>query len=130
MMGRSLLRVFGVVGIAVLALAVGITGCKVEEKKAGDSTSKGTAARKSTAKQTVSEKAKVEFYVMSMCPFGVKVEDAIAPVLAKIGGDVDFSTQLINSALDIAALASTFDDRRVVFVDDHLLGTAEITESD
>jgi 2-hydroxychromene-2-carboxylate isomerase len=54
----------------------------------------------STAKQTVAEKAKVEFYVMSQCPFGTQVEDAIAPVLKKFGGDVDFSIDFIGSEKD------------------------------
>ncbi|MBW1810011.1 MAG: hypothetical protein JRJ87_17575 [Deltaproteobacteria bacterium] len=80
--------------VAITAFALAITGCKVGERKAGDSSSKGGAA-KTAAKSTVSEKAKVEFYVMSMCPFGVKVEDAIAPVIAKMGGDIDFSIDFI-----------------------------------
>jgi glutaredoxin len=45
--------------------------------------------------QTVSEKAKVEFYVMSQCPFGLQVEKGIAPVLKKMGGDLDFSLDFI-----------------------------------
>jgi predicted DsbA family dithiol-disulfide isomerase len=47
------------------------------------------------AEQTVSEKAKVEFFVMSQCPFGTQVETGIAPVLKKIGGDVDFTLDFI-----------------------------------
>ncbi|MBN2368170.1 hypothetical protein JXC34_04050 [Candidatus Woesearchaeota archaeon] len=43
------------------------------------------------------EKAKLEFYVMSQCPFGTQVEDAIAPVLAKMGDGIEFSLDFIVS---------------------------------
>ncbi|MFH0875508.1 MAG: GILT family protein [archaeon] len=39
--------------------------------------------------------SKVEFYVMSQCPYGTQVEDGIAPVLKKLGGSVDFSLNFI-----------------------------------
>lgn len=38
---------------------------------------------------------KVEFYVMSQCPYGTQVEDAIAPVLDKLGSNVDFHLDFI-----------------------------------
>ncbi len=38
---------------------------------------------------------KVEFYVMSQCPFGVKVEDAVKPALDKLGKYVDFNLEYI-----------------------------------
>ncbi len=47
------------------------------------------------AEQTVSDRAKVEFFIMSQCPFGTQVEAGIAPVLKKIGGDVDFTLDFI-----------------------------------
>ncbi|MFH1054989.1 MAG: DsbA family protein [Candidatus Altiarchaeota archaeon] len=40
-------------------------------------------------------KAKLEFYVMSQCPYGVQVLDGIAPVLKKMGGYVDFRVNFI-----------------------------------
>jgi predicted DsbA family dithiol-disulfide isomerase len=72
--------------------AIAISGCKKPE---GEATPKTTAA-----KATVAEKAKVEFYVMSQCPFGVRVEDAIAPVLKKFGSDVDFTLDFIGNEKD------------------------------
>ncbi|RME23440.1 MAG: hypothetical protein D6806_11280, partial [Deltaproteobacteria bacterium] len=56
-----------------------------------------TTTAASTAKQTVSEKAKVEFFIMSKCPFGVRVMDAIVPVLEKMGGNVDFTVDFIGN---------------------------------
>jgi predicted DsbA family dithiol-disulfide isomerase len=40
-------------------------------------------------------KAKVEFYVMSQCPYGTQVEEAIYPVLQKLGNAVDFQLNFI-----------------------------------
>ncbi|MFH0860114.1 MAG: hypothetical protein V1921_02840 [Candidatus Altiarchaeota archaeon] len=39
--------------------------------------------------------AKLDFYVMSQCPYGTQVEDAILPVLKKLGASVDFSLNFI-----------------------------------
>jgi len=39
--------------------------------------------------------AKLEFYVMSKCPYGTQVLDAIAPVLKKLGNSVDFRVNYI-----------------------------------
>lgn len=40
--------------------------------------------------RSVDKPAKLEFFVMSKCPYGVQVEKAVAPVLDKLGGNVDF----------------------------------------
>ncbi|MBT4540220.1 hypothetical protein HOC35_01785 [Candidatus Woesearchaeota archaeon] len=41
------------------------------------------------------DKVKLDFYVMSQCPYGTQVEDAIKPVLDKIGDHVDFNLEFI-----------------------------------
>ncbi|MBW2990416.1 hypothetical protein KY348_01790, partial [Candidatus Woesearchaeota archaeon] len=41
------------------------------------------------------DKVKVEFYVMSQCPYGTQVEDAFAPVLESMGEAVDFHLEYI-----------------------------------
>lgn len=46
---------------------------------------------KDTSKETV----EVSFHVMSQCPFGVQVENAIKPVLDKLGQYVDFKLNFI-----------------------------------
>ena len=46
------------------------------------------------------EKVKVEFYVMSQCPYGLQVENAIAPVLETMGDAVDFHLDFIGSEAD------------------------------
>ena len=41
---------------------------------------------------------KLDFYVMSKCPYGVEVENAIKPVLDKLGNNVDFNLNFIATA--------------------------------
>ncbi|RME54320.1 hypothetical protein D6777_04140 [Candidatus Woesearchaeota archaeon] len=41
------------------------------------------------------DKVKLDFYVMSQCPYGVQVENAVAPVLKKMGNAVDFTLNFI-----------------------------------
>lgn len=41
------------------------------------------------------KQVKVDFYVMSQCPYGTQVEDAIGPVLKKLGSAVDFNVNFI-----------------------------------
>lgn len=43
---------------------------------------------------------KVDFYVMSQCPFGKQVEDGIYPVLKELGTTVNFSLNYIGDARD------------------------------
>lgn len=38
---------------------------------------------------------KVDFYIMSKCPYGIQVENGIKPVLDKLGNNVDFSINYI-----------------------------------
>jgi len=38
---------------------------------------------------------KLDFYVMSQCPYGLQVENSIAPVLEKLGADIDFNLNFI-----------------------------------
>lgn len=42
---------------------------------------------------------KLDFYVMSQCPYGTQVVDAIAPVLAQLGNDIDFNLNFISTDL-------------------------------
>jgi hypothetical protein len=41
------------------------------------------------------KKAKLEFYVMSQCPYGVQVEKAITPVAKQLGGALDLTIDYI-----------------------------------
>jgi predicted DsbA family dithiol-disulfide isomerase len=41
------------------------------------------------------DKVKVEFYVMSQCPYGVQVENGIAPVIKTMGDAIDFHVDYI-----------------------------------
>src|ERR671930_6006 len=74
------------------------TGC--EQASALDGVPKGSAPpvairAADPVARTVDTPAKLEFFVMSKCPYGVQVEKAIAPVLDKLGGNVDFHIAFI-----------------------------------
>lgn len=45
------------------------------------------------------EQVKLDFYVMSQCPYGTQVMDAIAPVIEKLGSAVEFETNYISTDL-------------------------------
>ena len=55
----------------------------------------GQAIPKGSSNTALGEKARVEFYVMSICPYGVQVMDGIAPVLKEMGDSIDFNVDYI-----------------------------------
>lgn len=59
------------------------------------------------------EKVSLDFYVMSQCPYGVQVEDAIAPVLVKFGSAVDFQIDYIARDLGDGRFQSLHGDAEV-----------------
>src|SRR5437660_1249545 len=72
-----------------LALIILLAACENASKldhAVGISTSSST----SPSPRSVDQPAKLEFFIMSKCPYGVQVEKAIAPVLEQLGGNVDF----------------------------------------
>lgn len=57
---------------------------------------RGTVPNSPTGASTYDgEKVDVEFYVMSQCPFGTQVEDAIKPVLDDMGEAINFKLDFI-----------------------------------
>ena len=86
--------------IALLSLAVALSGCPKGKEGGKGAEFGGTPGASGSAVQSVAEKAKVEFFVMSQCPFGLQVEKGIAPVLAKMGGDIDFHLEFIGQIKD------------------------------
>jgi predicted DsbA family dithiol-disulfide isomerase len=75
---------------AALSLAV---GCE-ELKPIGSRGSKAGAVTGS------GDKVKLEFYIMSKCPFGVQVAQGIAPVLQEMGDYIDFQMNYIVNEKD------------------------------
>jgi len=86
-LGRERFQKLVLLVAAGALVSAGLSGCKKG----------GLGSGGQGLKQTVSEKAKVEFYIMSQCPFGTQVEDAIAPVLKQMGGDIDFALEFIGN---------------------------------
>ncbi|MGM5484773.1 MAG: DsbA family protein [Nanobdellota archaeon] len=60
---------------------------KIEEKESEPEETSGSGSG--------SEEVKLDFYVMSQCPYGTEVVDAIAPVMDKLGSHIDFNLEYI-----------------------------------
>ena len=71
--------------LVVVVAAVGLAGCK-EKVQEGE----GKQAAVSTG-----EKVEFVMHVMSQCPFGVQVENGIAPVVKKLGDSLDLRIEFI-----------------------------------
>jgi predicted DsbA family dithiol-disulfide isomerase len=80
-------RVYLVISVVIMAVLLGVIFYLLPH----NAVSSGNSNESSFS----GTKAKVEFYVMSQCPYGTQVEDAIYPVLQKIGGAVDFQLNFI-----------------------------------
>jgi len=92
-------------GVIVIAAAM-VVGCKGEVKKAGEEGAPPKAA-------APAEKVEVSFHVMSQCPFGVQVENGIAPVLEKMGDAIDFQLHFIGDEKD-GKLTSMHGEKEVM----------------
>jgi ABC-type glycerol-3-phosphate transport system substrate-binding protein len=67
---------------AALGLAAGLVGCNTQP-----------AAPKKNP-----DAVKVEFFVMSQCPFGVQVVDNVKEAVDKLGPDIDFQLNYIGNS--------------------------------
>jgi len=59
------------------------------------------------------DKVKVEFYVMSQCPYGTQVENGIAPVIESMGGAIDFHIDYIVSEPSVGTFQSLHGEKEV-----------------
>ena len=76
--------------ILVMVVVVAV-GCG--KKQAGEST-------EGAEQGLTGEKVKLDFHIMSKCPFGVKVLEAIAPVMDKMGERVELNVHYIGREKD------------------------------
>lgn len=76
-------------------------GATIEDVKSSlvelkDSITANVIKKQPTSKVELSDDpVELQFYVMSQCPYGTQVMDAIAPVLKTLGGNVDFKVDFI-----------------------------------
>jgi hypothetical protein len=75
----------------MLLAVVLVAGCKPPAKDGED---------KKEAKAASGEKVALDFHIMSKCPFGVKVLQAITPVIEKAGDSIDFNVYYIGREKD------------------------------
>lgn len=74
-------------GLLVLCALVLAFGCKPPSEDAD----------KDKGKEPVGAKVALDFHIMSKCPYGVKVLQAITPVLEKMGDRIDFKVHFIGN---------------------------------
>ncbi len=74
----------------MLLAVVMVTGCQPPKKADEDK----------KAPEATGEKVKLDFHIMSKCPFGVKVLQAVTPVIEKMGDRVDFNVYYIGREKD------------------------------
>ncbi len=103
---RSLLKKTAAFVLAMIVAAYGLSGCKPPAKK-------GDGAGEKRAAGDVAEKVKVDFYIMSQCPFGTQVQKGIKPVLDKMGPYVDFKQDFIASELGAGKFKSLHGEAEV-----------------
>lgn len=101
------------VGTAILLAAM---GCK-DKSSTPSAAEVAPDAKKAVAAQPAVEPSKtavkVEFFVMSQCPYGVRVVDAVTPVLKKLGSEVDFHLEFIGSRKADGTLESMHGPKEV-----------------
>ncbi|PLW80526.1 hypothetical protein C0585_02410 [Candidatus Woesearchaeota archaeon] len=56
---------------------------------------KEVEVQEEVSEKVTGDAVEVNFYVMSQCPYGTQVEDAIYPVLEKLGDNIDFNLDFI-----------------------------------
>lgn len=64
-----------------------------------DAKANANQAAEATAEVPKQEKAKVELFVMSHCPFGTQIEKGMVPVIEKLGNKVDFELKFCDYAM-------------------------------
>ena len=86
-------------GIIGMVLLLGAAGCKEHKQPVTKQNGNNVAQKKAPVKNVkkAPEQVKVEFFVMSKCPFGAQVVKAIQPVLKKLGNAVDFHVYYIGN---------------------------------
>lgn len=77
--GKKNYALYGVIAVLVVLAGIGFLTGKISF----------------TGNAITGDAVKLDFYVMSQCPYGTQVEDAIAPVLKKFGDSIDFSISFI-----------------------------------
>jgi interferon gamma-inducible protein 30 len=78
-----------------LATMLGLAAALVWTAGCEDLKPIGSRGSKSGVSVSAGDKVKLEFYIMSKCPFGVQVAQGIKPVLDEIGDFIDFRMDYI-----------------------------------
>jgi hypothetical protein len=99
----TLWHLLGAAVLLVVAAGATISGCADKAKReagAGKAEQEGvigTAPQADASETGKAGTAKLEMFVMSQCPFGVQVENAVAPVKKQLGDRLDVTVHYIGS---------------------------------
>ncbi|MEA3450250.1 MAG: hypothetical protein U9Q85_04750 [Patescibacteria group bacterium] len=72
---------------------------EIERKKTDEQASDMPAAPQATPDVSKADKASVELFVMSHCPYGTQIEKGILPVVEALGDDLDFELKFCDYAM-------------------------------
>ena len=106
--GTSYYWVSGIIIVVLLALIIILL-----VRDAGPPTGPGDTGGTGGQEIPDEDKVKVEFYVMSQCPYGTQVEDAFYPVLEKMGEAVDFHLDYIVTETSPGTFQSLHGEKEV-----------------
>ncbi len=82
-------------GFSFTAVGTGTPTAKVTVPDTGNPPSSASSATTAADNAVADNAVKLDFYLMSQCPFGTQVADAIEPVIKKLGNSVDFNMYFI-----------------------------------
>jgi predicted DsbA family dithiol-disulfide isomerase len=105
--GSSYQLISSIIIVVLLALIIFLLVRKPAIGPSGPGTGTGTTPADNK------DKVKVEFYVMSQCPYGTQVENAIAPVLESLGNAVDFHLDFIGQETSPGVFQSLHGEKEV-----------------
>jgi glutaredoxin len=105
---KDLYKAIGI--IAVLLVIVAVSAIWMGKYKI---TGQAVTDTNNTGSKYAGEKVSLDFYIMSKCPYGIQVLDAIEPVLEKLGGALDFNVNYIASDSGNGAFNSLHGDTEV-----------------
>lgn len=108
-MKKTLVSATGV----TLAVALAVAGCKEKQTIGEQRGEEQTETKKAAQSAAPTERVEVAFHVMSKCPFGAQVVNAVKPVLDKLGKAVDFKLYFIGEVKPDGSLSSMHGDTEV-----------------
>lgn len=110
---NTAIATFATTFVAGMGLMWGVTNCKSTNNIAPDSKGAASSAALGLDAPKNPGAVKVEFYVMSQCPYGVQAVEGVKEALDKLGPDVDFTMDFIGDTAADGSLTSMHGPKEV-----------------